>query len=591
MFARHSSHLLLVVALVVFLTSTETSANSIRVGISAFALPQQRDEFLDSTRDTLISTFGRENLIITNYTVAELERAVRAGEVDIFLSSAGAARRLIDTGAQPLATSIAPGLQDPNHNEGTAIIIRRNDQRTLQELRGTRLAANLPHGFSGYQIAMGEVARLGMDPDHFFQERIFFNRSASMGEVAQTVAEGRADVGFLRLCAFEALEKVQPDLTSRLRILPPPDDMKGEVACRYSTQLYPAQGLSVMPTVAPERSRELLIALLTMPPTMDGRAWSVATDFHSVDQLLRRLRVGPYAYLREWTIKRVIETYWPILMLVLVSFMGFFLHAWRTDALVRQREAELEEAHHREDVQNRRIDSLQRAGAVGQLSSLIAHELHQPLAAVRLYAEGLARQADSKATTPERIRNIAERISTQAERAANIVNRVRDYARERNPGLHPLKVSEFLEHLFVSYPRWKGRIRLGCPQAVQDLWIRASLIELELSVVNLLRNAAQATQDVPSPSIELRLWQSGKSLVIEIADNGPFADIQQLKLMATPVTSEKPSGLGLGLSIVRHLVERHAGTLDFAINPAEGHGLCARIVLPILSVEAPRNAS
>lgn len=565
-------------------------ATPIRVGVSAFALPHQRDEFLDSTNETLASTFGRENLVVTHYSVAGLERAVRAGEVDVFVSSAGVARRLVDTGARPLATSIAPGLEDPNHNEGTAVVLRHNDERTLLELRGTRLAANLPYGFSGYQIALGEIAAAGEDPDRFFAEYLFFHRSASMKEVAEAVASGRVDAGFLRLCAFEELEKRTPELARQLRVLPPPEDATGTVACRHSTRLYPAQGISVMPTIAPEHSRKLLVALLTMPPTEDGRAWSVATDYHAVDNLLKSLKTGPYAYLREWTVRRFIETYRALIALTLLALAGFFLHAWRSDKLVRQREAELEEAHRRETNQNRRIDSLQRAGAVGQLSSLIAHEVHQPLAAVRLYAEGLARQADSEATTPERIRSIARRISTQAERAANIVDRVRDYARERNPVLTPLTIGELLDHLFLSYPRWKERITLECPENLKVARIRASLIEMELAVVNLLRNAAQATEGVSSPVILLRVGLTDNSITFDVVDNGPFADVERIKTLTTPVTSEKPSGLGLGLSIVRHLIERHGGTLSFSINPTEAHGLQARIAIPLIREEQPTDA-
>lgn len=249
-----------------------------------------------------------------------------------------------------------------------------------------------------------------------------------------------------------------------------------------------------------------------------------------------------------------------------------------------------EEAHRRETNQNRRIDSLQRAGAVGQLSSLIAHEVHQPLAAVRLYAEGLARQADSEATTPERIRSIARRISTQAERAANIVDRVRDYARERNPVLTPLTIGELLDHLFLSYPRWKERITLECPENLKVARIRASLIEMELAVVNLLRNAAQATEGVSSPVILLRVGLTDNSITFDVVDNGPFADVERLKTLTTPVTSEKPSGLGLGLSIVRHLIERHGGTLSFSINPTEAHGLQARIAIPLIREEQPTDA-
>lgn len=142
----------------------------LRVGISSFALPFMRDPM----EAALLSAFEKAKLAprieVRHYEVAALEKAVRAGEVDIFISSAGLARRLVDVGARPVATTVQPGLEDPNHNEGSAFIVRRSDDRIkkLADLKGRSIVANLPHGFSGFQAAMGEIAALGFDPESFF---------------------------------------------------------------------------------------------------------------------------------------------------------------------------------------------------------------------------------------------------------------------------------------------------------------------------------------------------------------------------------------------------------------------------------------
>lgn len=556
----------------------------IRVGVSAFALPQHGSEFERSTFSTLDAVFGASNIVVRQYSVAELVKAVRAGEVDIFLSSAGAARRLVNEGARPLATTVAPGLEDPNHNEGSAVVVRADDPRTLPELEGATVAANLPHGFSGWQIALGEIAALGRNPDHFFSKAFFFNKSASMKDVAQAVADGTVDAGVLRLCAYESLQETDPLLAGRLRVIAPVRPVEGQVACRHSTRLYPAQGISVMPAVTPEESRRLLVALLTMAPTPDGRAWSIATDFHAVDLLLKSLRIGPYAYLRQWTIQRFVEAYWPAMLLSVLAVLALMLHSRRANVLVRRRECELAEAHAREDVQMKRIEQLQRAGAVGQLSNLIAHEVHQPLAAIRLYAEGLARQASDPVSTPERIRSVALRIAAQAERAGAIVDRVRDYARQRDPVMRPLGVPELIEHLQNTYTKLGAAVSINIAPEARDAWVKGSLIELELAVVNLLRNAREAAKTARVPEIRLFVDAPDEEVRFTVEDNGPGLSEARLASLSTPVTSQKPDGLGLGLSIVKHLVDRHGGKLSFSVRQTAEHpeitGLRAVISIP-----------
>lgn len=572
----------------------QSSKKPLRVTVSTFALPEQRAEFDKATLSVLHQVFPDRNVIIDYLSVEGNIRAVSSGKADLFISSAGAARRLTAAGARILATTVAPGLKDPNHNEGTAIVVRRDDRRTLPELRHTILAANLSTGFSGYQIAMGEIARLGFNPDRFFARSIFFDRSASMEEVARTVSEERADVGFLRLCAFEDLARSHPEVTATLRVLPPPTDAEGKVSCRHSTRLYPAQSISVMPTMSPEESRQLLVALLTMPASPDGRAWSVATDYHTVDILLKDLKVGPYAYLRERTLKSFLEDYWPILAMLLVAGVGVLLHLWRLKVLITRREQELALANAREQAQTRRIDALQRAGAVGQLSTLIAHELHQPLAAVRLFADGLARQAKAENAPPEKVARIASRISDEVGRASEIVNRVRDFAHQREPVFTQIRVMDLVRHIEETYPKLFECVTVTVDPALQEATLRGSLLELELAVVNLLRNAREATKAQPDGRITLSLFREGKTLVLAVTDNGPGLSDERLEELSLPVTSSKPNGLGLGLTIVRHLVERHEGLLSFshasthapaldstAASEKPSRGLRAEIHLPL----------
>ena len=482
----------------------------LRLGLSTVAMPATRDPLENATLEAFERAFGRERLFVRTYPVLELEKAIRSGEIDLFLGSAGLSRRVADTGARPLATSVRPGLEDPNRNEGSLFIVRRDSSiRGIGDMRGLRL--------------------------------LFFGKSAAMPQIARAVENGAADVGILRLCAYESLKESDPELVAALRPLPPERPVEGKVACLHSTRLYPAQTISVMPSVSPEDTKALLVSLLTLPAQSGGRSWSVATDFKAVDELLASLSLGPYARPEPWTLERFLRRYWPHVATAAALLAALLLHAWRADVLVQRREEELHEASQRERAQHDRIETLQRAGVVGQLSSLIAHEIHQPLAAIRLFADGLVRRASQGSLTKEKIISVGGHIAHDAEAPTPA---------ESNP-----------------------------------LWVYGRPIELELVIVNLLRNAVEAASHAREPAVTVRTFRDGHHVVLTIQDNGPRVSDEVFSRLTEPVTSSKPEGLGLGLAIVRGIVENHEGNIDF--ERLEPEGILCRLTFPALEASDP----
>lgn len=557
------------------------NAPVLRLGLSTVAMPATRDPLENATLEAFERAFGRERLVVRTYPVLELEKAIRSGEIDLFLGSAGLSRRVADTGARPLVTSVRPGLEDPNRNEGSLFVVRRDAPiQGIDDMRGLRVAANLPYGFSGYHAALGEIAARGYDPSDFFSSSLFFGKSAAMPQIARAVENGAADVGILRLCAYESLQVSDPELASALRPLPSERPVEGRVSCLHSTRLYPAQTISVMPSVSPEDTKALLVSLLTLPAQSGGRSWSVATDFKAVDELLASLSLGPYARPEPWTLGRFLRRYWPHVSVAAALLASLLLHAWRADVLVRRRETELQEAARRERAQRDRIETLQRAGVVGQLSSLIAHEIHQPLAAIRLFADGLVRRASQGSLTKEKIISVGGHIAHDAERARAVVDRVREYARERQPAKEPVDLAHLTAHLRETYPALFAKSGAPTPAESNPLWVYGRPIELELVIVNLLRNAVEAASHAREPAVTVRTFRDGHHVVLTIQDNGPRVSDEVFSRLTEPVTSSKPEGLGLGLAIVRGIVENHEGNIDF--ERLEPEGILCRLTFPAL---------
>ena len=510
--------------------------------------------------------------------VPELERAARERRVDLVLGSAGLVVRLADAGAKPIVTTLGHGAINANQNEGSAFLVRRDreDLQTLSDLAGKHLVANRPSGFSGYLIAMGEIALAGNDPDHFFSSRTFIGAQNASHEIARQVRYGFADVGILRLCAWEELLEKDPSAAKDLRILAPKESRS---ACVHSTDLYPAHTLAALPHVTPEAVTATTLAFLRMPPTERGRSWAVATDYLSIDKLFRALKTGPYRYLREPVWKRFLAEYFPFILIFLGVALLFLWQFENTKRLLEKRTLEVRRLAQKEAEQERRLLFLERNTMVSQLSSMLAHELHQPLAAIRLYARGLVKLLARTNPSPE-VTEAADAIADEATRAKEIVERVRAYARNRRAERKETPLSEILQNA-VSH--FQSGAKAPVPLTISgdtDVVVSVSALEIELVFVNLLKNAREAAMKGPNPKISITVRRDDRRVAIDVRDNGPVLDEEARKRLTMPVSSEKPEGLGLGLGIARGILEQHAGKLEFSVNAPEP-GLTATVTLPL----------
>lgn len=548
------------------------------VGVTEFALTEDGRDITEALHRAAAPLTADYDLEFRSMPVPELERAARERRVDLVLGSAGLVVRLADAGAKPIVTTLGPGSVNANENEGSAFLVRRDrdDLQTIGDLAGSHLIANRPSGFSGYLIAMGEIALAGNDPDHFFSSRTFIGAQNASHEIARRIRYGFADAGILRLCAWEELLQNDPSAAEDLRILAP---KKSKSACVHSTDLYPAHTLAALPHVTPEAVTATTLAFLRMTPTERGRSWAVATDYLSIDKLFRALKTGPYRYLREPVWKRFLAEYFPFILIFLGVALLFLWQFENTKRLLEKRTLEVRRLARKEAEQERRLLFLERNTMVSQLSSMLAHELHQPLAAIRLYARGLVKLVARTNPSPE-VTEAADAIADEATRAKEIVERVRAYARNRRAQRVPTALSDILQNA-VSH--FQSGAKAPVPLTItgdKNVTVSVSALEIELVIVNLLKNAREAAMKGPSPKISIAVRHDGRRVEIDVRDNGPVVTKETLERLTMPVSSEKPEGLGLGLGIARGILEQHAGTLRFQSNAPEP-GLTASVSLPL----------
>lgn len=518
-------------------------------------------------------------------TTDELGKLAQANSVDLFVASGGLYRSLIPYGARDIATLFDPRSSSPNRGIGSNFVVlkTRTDIRGIKDLKGKTVTASFPNAFTGNAYAMGEVAQRGYDPQHFFRQILY---RFPVSDIVDSIVSGRADAGVIVTCILEEMRAVGDKRADLLKVLEPRQD--DQLACEHTSALYPSWTFATTPRADSEISTIATSTLLDLAPDSKGWKWSIATDFGPTDQLLKTLKMGPYSVLRQWTFQGIFKRYYGEILLCLFALVLLISHAFIVTLLVKKRTQDLSDALNREKVLSRekseinaRLENMQRAGAVGQMGSMLAHELKQPLTAMRYSCRGIMKLLEDETTDKSKLLHAADTVYREAIRADKIVDRVRAYAKHRSSKAH-INVSDIARLALENFTKsGRNSVVISYRPSPNPLWVFADPLEVELAIINLLKNAADACKNVKQPKIEMTCAKSDLYAAIKVTDNGPRIDDKTLAELQEPLFTKKSDGLGLGLAIVTSIAQNAGGRLVFERNTKKSDGLTALLLLKL----------
>jgi two-component system C4-dicarboxylate transport sensor histidine kinase DctB len=269
----------------------------------------------------------------------------------------------------------------------------------------------------------------------------------------------------------------------------------------------------------------------------------------------------------------------------------------RTHDLVetnRRLSDEIDERRHAEERLRQTRDELIQAAklaVLGQLAAGINHELNQPLAAIRAYAENARTFLERE--RPDAVAGNLDQIVELTSRMADISAQLRQFSRKS--GDRPSAVSvpacfDYALRLFQARLHDAGvTVERHWPE--EDIWVHADPVRLEQVLVNLIGNALQAMADTLDPCLRLSIARDAHQVTIGVADNGPGIAEAHLAKVFEPffTTKSRGSGLGLGLSISSRIIDDLGGRL-VATN-RDGGGALFSIILPRDTQTATRSTS
>ncbi len=216
-----------------------------------------------------------------------------------------------------------------------------------------------------------------------------------------------------------------------------------------------------------------------------------------------------------------------------------------------------------------------RLSTLGEMAAELAHELNHPLYAILNYAKAVRNVlAEEGPPDLESVREWNEEIADIALSAAAVVKRLRSFARRGESPRTACRIEEVVEEALglvaVETRRYHVTVETSFSAALPPL--RADRVQIQQVFVNLLTNAMEAMQTVPKKQrrIAIRTLPGERSIEVVVSDCGVGLPPGSETKIFEPYVTTKPQGLGMGLSIVRTIVEAHGGRLWAAVNPEGG---------------------
>ena len=254
----------------------------------------------------------------------------------------------------------------------------------------------------------------------------------------------------------------------------------------------------------------------------------------------------------------------------------------------RQAEEKIRESERRYREVQTELAHANRVATMGQLVASIAHEVNQPIAATILNADAALRWLNTQPPEIEEVRQVLGRLIFDANRAADVLGRIRGHIRKAPPQKGPVDINVAIGEM-IEFTRGqiiKSGVSIQMQLADGLPLIQGDRVELQQVLLNLIMNALEAMNSVNEGERQLQvcatLGQAGWVLV-SVSDSGPGFAAQNVDQVFTSFYTTKPTGLGLGLSICRSIIESHGGCLKASAN--QPRGATIQFTLPIVQGE------
>lgn len=527
------------------------------IGVLALRGPNFTQLHWQPLVDTLNQSIPGERFILKPLNLEEMKEAISNRKIDFLLTNPAQFIQLDNRYHLRWLLSLRSDVE-PNSTTrnviGSLILVRSDsDIHDANQLIGKKVGAISTDAFGGYLLGYKVLRDLGYDAEKDF-------RMQFLGFPADALLYALRDksltAAIVPVCLLENMDSEGLIDKHQFR---PLIQKESALPCLTSTELYPNWSFAALSEVPDNLVDKVTKVLLSGDaPSM---RWGAPASITQVENLLRDVNQHPqqreiWQDIVSWTIQHQIT----IGIIALIFVLLGINHVWIA-FLVRRRSQQLEVAHNRLRQQETNLQKAQRLNILGEMASGFAHELNQPLSAIRNYAQGSILRLKKESESHPLLGAISK-IDEQAQRGADIIQNLRLWAgkpgQESPLTLRQHSVKQTINHIWqlLQVEQHFPMARLQLPDSPDvQLLLPDTLLDQLLS--NLISNSLQAGANTLTFSFH---FAENRFLLVLQDDAGGMPD-EQLSQGITPFATTKPEGLGLGLVICQRLIQSQGGDI------------------------------
>ncbi len=483
-----------------------------------------------------------------------MREAVNQGTIQFVLTNPGQFVQLNSHYHLRWLSSLRSGQGDALESmaTGSTILVRDGSGITHpQDLAGKTLGAVDTQAFGGYLLGYRALRDAGLQVDESKVRFVGFPADALL----YLLREDAIQAAIVPACLLESMDSEGLIDKSQFHVL-----LQQNTAfhCLTSTPLYPDWSFAALPGVDDRVADAVTRALLSSP------RWGAPTSISDTEALLRELNRHPEQQRIGQTVIDWMRQHRLAIGLGLLLAALFIANYGWVMVLVNRRGKALEQAHNQLRAQQQALEQARQMNMLGEMASGFAHELNQPLAAIRMYAQGGLNHL-SAAENHAAVEKALINIESQAERCGLIIRHLREWATPARQNEHatesyiPCDVAGTLKQVLTLLQLDKAAPGLSvCLNSHQSIMLFLPPVLLEQVLANIILNAVQAG----ACNLWIDLHRDEQQYLIALQDDAGGIPAEQISDLFRPFHSGKKTGMGLGLVICQRLLRGVHGEIS-----------------------------